>query len=84
MAPTAIRNGVSVILNQGDNVHKGDVVQSGSDSTLGITFNDSTTFNLSANSKIVIDNYVYEEGGAKNASESLKLARFNLEWITSP
>ena len=27
---TAIRNGVSIILNQGDNVHKGDVVQSGS------------------------------------------------------
>jgi fibronectin-binding autotransporter adhesin len=34
---TAIRNGVSIILNQGDNVDKGDVVQSGSDSALGIT-----------------------------------------------
>ena len=28
---TAIRNGVSIILNNGDNVNKGDVVQSGSD-----------------------------------------------------
>ena len=27
----ATRNGVSIILNQGDNVYKGDVVQSGSD-----------------------------------------------------
>ncbi|HKH03009.1 MAG TPA: hypothetical protein VKB08_20140, partial [Bradyrhizobium sp.] len=30
---TAIRNGVSIILNNGDNVEKGDVVQSGSNST---------------------------------------------------
>ena len=37
---TAIRNGVSIILNMGDNVEKGDVVQSGSDSTLGVTFID--------------------------------------------
>jgi hypothetical protein len=43
-------------------------VQTSSNSTLGITFNDSTTFNLSANSKIIIDNYVYEEGGSKNAA----------------
>ncbi len=35
---TAVRNGVSIILNNGDNVEKGDVVASGSDSTLGITF----------------------------------------------
>src|SRR5258705_13365524 len=34
---TAIRNGVSIVLNQGDTVHKGDVVQSGSDSTLATT-----------------------------------------------
>lgn len=35
---TAIRNGVSIILNMGDNVEKGDVVQSGGDSTLGVTW----------------------------------------------
>jgi hypothetical protein len=31
---TAIRNGVSVMLNVGDNVQKGDVVQAGADSSL--------------------------------------------------
>jgi len=31
---TVVRNGVSIILNMGDNVEKGDVVQSGSDATL--------------------------------------------------
>src|SRR5438046_3108066 len=44
---TAVRNGVSIILHQGDNVEKGDVVQSGSDSTLGVTFIDGTVFGLS-------------------------------------
>ena len=44
---TAIRNGVSITLNVGDNVHKGDVVQAGSDSSLGITFIDGTVFGLS-------------------------------------
>ncbi|MFN5718996.1 MAG: hypothetical protein ACK463_31405, partial [Bradyrhizobium sp.] len=48
---TAIRNGVAVVLNQGDNVNKGDVVQSGSDSTLGITFIDGTVFGLGPNAK---------------------------------
>src|SRR3979490_1409110 len=40
----AVRNGVSIILNNGDNVEKGDVVQSGADSRLGITFIDGTGF----------------------------------------
>jgi fibronectin-binding autotransporter adhesin len=52
---TAVRNGVSVILNQGDNVEKGDVVQSGSGSTLGITFIDGTVFGLSSNARMVLN-----------------------------
>ena len=43
---TVIRNGVSIILNMGDNVEKNDVVQSGSNSTVGITFIDGTVFGL--------------------------------------
>src|SRR6266446_4521854 len=52
---TAIRNGVSIILTNGDNVEKGDVVQSGSDSTLGITFVDGTVFGLSSNARMVLN-----------------------------
>ena len=65
---TVIRNKNSLPLKLRDDIYFNDAVQTSSNSTLGITFNDSTTFNLSANSKIVIDNYVYEEGGAKNAA----------------
>jgi hypothetical protein len=43
-------------------------VQTGTNSTLGITFIDATTFNLKASTKITIDNYVYEDGGKNNAA----------------
>jgi fibronectin-binding autotransporter adhesin len=65
---TAIRNGVSVILNQGDNVEKGDVVQSGADSTLGITFIDGTVFGLSSNARMVLNEMVYDPNGSNNSS----------------
>ena len=65
---TAIRNGVSIILNQGDNVNKGDVVQSGSDSTLGITFIDGTVFGLASNAKMVLNEMVYDPNGSDNSS----------------
>src|SRR3982075_2634365 len=65
---TAIRNGVSIILNQGDNVEKGDVVQSGSDSMLGITFIDGTVFGLSSNAKMVLNEMVYDPNGSNNSS----------------
>ena len=65
---TAIRNGVSVILNNGDNVEKGDVVQAGSDSTLGITFIDGTVFGLSSNARMVLNEMVYDPNGSSNSS----------------
>ncbi len=65
---TAIRNGVSIILNQGDNVAKGDVVQAGSDSQLGITFIDGTVFGLSSNARMVLNEMVYDPNGSNNSS----------------
>src|SRR4029077_13176982 len=65
---TAIRNGVSIILNMGDNVEKGDVVQSGSNSTLGVTFIDGTVFGLSSNARMVLNEMVYDPNGSNNSS----------------
>ncbi|UFZ01661.1 VCBS domain-containing protein [Bradyrhizobium ontarionense] len=65
---TAVRNGVSILLHQGDNVEKGDVVQSGSDSTLGITFIDGTVFGLSSNARMVLNEMVYDPNGSNNSS----------------
>ncbi|UQD73856.1 FecR domain-containing protein [Bradyrhizobium japonicum] len=65
---TAIRNGVSVTLNNGDNVEKGDVVSTGADSTLGITFIDGTVFGLSSNARMVLNEMVYDPNGSSNSS----------------
>src|ERR1700759_1847600 len=65
---TVIRNGVSIILNNGDNVEKGDVVQSGSNSTVGITFIDGTVFGLSSNARMVLNEMVYDPNGSNNSS----------------
>jgi hypothetical protein len=51
-----------------DDIYLNDVVQTAASSSLGITFNDATTFNLRANSQITIDNYVYEDGGKNNSA----------------
>jgi hypothetical protein len=61
------RNDKSIPLALKDDIYLNDVVQTAASSSLGITFSDGTTFNLKANSEITIDNFVYEEGGKKNA-----------------
>ena len=65
---TVIRNGVSIILNMGDNVEKNDVVQSVSNSTVGITFIDGTVFGLSSNARMVLNEMVYDPNGSNNSS----------------
>ena len=44
------------------------MLQTSANSTLGVTFNDATTFNLTANARITVDSYVYEDGGKQNAA----------------
>lgn len=65
---TVIRDRNSYPLRVRDDIYLNDVVQTSSNSSLGITFNDATTFNLSASAKITIDNYVYEDGGKQNSA----------------
>lgn len=65
---TVIRDRNSYPLKVRDDIYLDDVVQTSSNSSLGITFNDATTFNLSASAKITIDNYVYEDGGKQNSA----------------
>jgi FecR protein len=63
-----IRNDKTTPLRVKDDIYLNDVVQTGTNAALGITFIDNTTFNLRANTKITIDNYVYEDGGKSNAA----------------
>jgi hypothetical protein len=65
---TVTRNNASTPLKLQDDIYLDDVLQTSANSTLGVTFNDATTFNLTANARIVVDNYVYEDGGKQNAA----------------
>lgn len=62
------RNNAATPLKIRDDIYLNDVVQTSVNSSLGVTFNDTTTFSLKANSQITIDNYVYEDGGKQNAA----------------
>jgi hypothetical protein len=62
------RNNASAPLKLKDEIFLNDVLQTSAKASLGVTFNDSTTFNLTANARIAVDNYVYAEGGKANAA----------------
>ncbi|MGE0745585.1 MAG: tandem-95 repeat protein, partial [Rhodospirillales bacterium] len=52
-------NGVREALHQGDPVYKGDVVATGAGAKLGLVFVDKTTFALSENARMVLDDLVF-------------------------
>jgi len=62
------RNGVPVELKQGDRLLKGDVVQTGADATIGISFVDGTALGLASNARIVLDEMTYDPNGSSNSS----------------
>jgi len=65
-------NAPRAALKVADVIYAKDILQTDLNSSLGITFDDETTFSLSANTRIVIDSFVYQEGGHGN------LASFNV------
>ncbi len=58
----------AIALKTADHIFENDALQTDLNSTLGITFDDETTFSLSANTRIVVDKFVYEEGAGGNAA----------------
>jgi len=58
----------AVSLQTGDPVFKNDTLATGADSALGVTFDDQTTFSLSANTRILVNDFVYQPGGSANAA----------------
>jgi VCBS repeat-containing protein len=65
---TVVRNGVSVALNIGDAVYKNDVVQTGTNGALGISFPDGTALSLVANTRMALNDYVYDPNGTSNSA----------------
>ena len=63
-----VRNGVTVVLNNNDVVYQNDVVQTGSGSTLGLVLIDGTTFNMTANARLMLNDLVYDAASTSNTS----------------
>jgi hypothetical protein len=52
----------------GDLVYQGDVVQTGADGKLSLTFKDGSAFNLSSNGRMVLDQLVYDPKSSANST----------------
>lgn len=50
----------------GDFVYNGDVVSTGGDGAIGITFTDGTAFDLSSNARMELNEFVYDPKGKSN------------------
>jgi len=61
-------NAAATALQVADPIFKNDTLATGADSSLGVTFDDETTFSLSADTRIVVNEFVYQQGGAGNAA----------------
>jgi hypothetical protein len=79
---TVTRNNTDTPLLLKDDIYLNDIVKTQASSSLSITFNDATTFRLSANAEITIDNYVYEERGANNAG-AFDIARGTVAFVAA-
>jgi hypothetical protein len=52
----------------GDAVYQGDVVQTGADGKVGITFTDGSAFNVSSNARMVLNEFVYDPNSKSNST----------------
>lgn len=52
----------------GDIVYLGDLVRTDNDGRISINFADGTSFNLSSNARMTLDEYVYDPNGKSNST----------------
>ena len=54
--------------NVGDLVYQGDIIATGVDGRVGINFTDGSSFNLSSNARMTLDEFVYDPKSASNST----------------
>ena len=52
----------------GDLVYQGDVVQTGVDGAIGLVFTDGTSFNISKNARMELNELIYDPKGSSNST----------------
>jgi VCBS repeat-containing protein len=60
-------NGVTEPLNPGSIIYKGDVIQTGEDASLAISFGDGTTLNFFSNTRMVMNEFAYDPSSNANS-----------------
>ena len=79
---TAIRNGVAITLNVGDTLNKSDIIQTGSNSTLGISLLDGTALNLSANTRMALNEFIFDVNATTGNGSHLTLVQGAFAFIS--
>jgi len=71
----AIKRGAKTApASKGAGVEKMDTVSTNSQGRFRITFNDSTTVNITENSRLLVDDFVYDGGGKSTSKLGLRVA----------
>lgn len=71
----AIKRGVKTTpASKGAGVEKMDTVSTNSQGRFRITFNDATTVNITENSRLLIDDFIYDGGGKTKGKLGLRVA----------
>jgi hypothetical protein len=65
---TVVRNGVAVVLNNGDQIRKGDVIQTGANSQVSIVMVDGTALNLGASTRMAMNEFSFDANSTNNSS----------------
>jgi Ca2+-binding RTX toxin-like protein len=65
---TVTRNGHEVTLHHGDSVFLNDVIETGKDGSIGVTFEDESVFTLGADARMTLDHFVYDPESGEGSS----------------
>ena len=76
-----IRSGKPAAASVGVSIFQNDVVLTGADGAIGVTFTDNSMFSVGPNTEIVVDKYVFDPG-ANNASFTANMAKGTLQFIS--
>ncbi|HVG52272.1 MAG TPA: FecR domain-containing protein [Xanthobacteraceae bacterium] len=66
--PTVTRGDKLFILAAGNEIFKGDVLQTARDGALGVTFDDETTLTLGASTQITVNEFIYQVSSTGNTA----------------
>ena len=75
-------NAAPAALKVSDEIYRNDILQTGTNASLGVTFDDETTLSLDANARVVINDFVYAEGGKGNKA-AITIARGTVAFVAS-